>query len=510
MKKHDEKINEILSMGRNNQIKKQKEKNKLTARERIDLFFDKGTFRELDMFVTHRCTDFGMEKENIPAEGVVTGYGLVDGRKVFAYAQDFTAKGGSLGEMHAKKICKVLDLASSSGNPVVGFHDSGGARIQEGVDALAGYGEIFFRNTRASGVIPQICAVMGPTAGGAVYSPALMDFVFMVRKTSYMFITGPEVVRSVTGEVVTSEELGGADTHTKVSGVADFACENDSECISRIRLLLSYLPANNLEPPEIKETGDDPFRENTGLEDVIPDKENIPYDMKQVISELVDNNDFFECSQDFASNMITAFARIGGRVVGIIANQPEKLAGCIDIDASDKASKFIRFCDSFNIPLLTIADVPGFLPGKDQEWGGIIRHGAKILWSYSEAVVPKILVITRKAYGGAYIAMSSRHLGADMVFSWPESEIAVMGAEGAVGIIHRQDLKNSENSEELRQNLISSYREKFSNPYTAASRGYIDSVIKPCETRAAVYESLVFLSSKKESFPDKKHGNMPL
>ena len=510
MRKYSEKINKVLSMGGKNQIEKQNSKNKLTARKRLDLLFDTGTFREIDMLVTHRCSDPSMINQEIPADGVITGFGLVKGKKVFAYAQDFTVKGGSLGEMHAKKICKILDLATASGNPVVGIHDSGGARIQEGVDALAGYGEIFFRNTRASGVIPQICAVMGPTAGGAVYSPALMDWVFMVKKSSYMYITGPDVIKTVTGEKITHDELGGAMTHTKISGVSHFACESDTDCIERIKRLLWYIPENNLKIPEIKDTGDDPFRENPILETIIPSMENKPYDMKKIITEISDNGEFFEPSEFFAENIITCFSKIGGRTTGIIANQPEKLAGCLDINASDKASRFIRFCDSFNIPLLTIADVPGFLPGRDQEWNGIIRHGAKILWSYSEATVPKILLITRKAYGGAYIAMSSRHLGADMVFSWPGAEIAVMGAEGAVNIVHRHEIENSANQEETKNRLIAEYREKFSNPYIAASRGYIDSVIRPSDTRSAIYESLVFLSSKRETVPDKKHGNMPL
>jgi acetyl-CoA carboxylase carboxyltransferase component len=451
-----------------------------------------------------------MENENIASDGVITGFGLVNGKKIFAYAQDFKSKGGSLGEMHAKKICKILDLAVSTGNPVVGFHDSGGARIQEGVDALAGYGEIFYKNTRASGVIPQICAVMGPTAGGAVYSPALMDFIFMVKKSSYMFITGPDVIKSVTGEVISSEELGGADTHTKLSGVSHFACNSDTECIEEIKKLLSYIPINNVSAPEILQSDDDPFRETISLETLIPDNETSPYDMKKVIREIADTGSFFEVSRDFAKNIITGFIRVGGNSAGVIANQPEYLAGCLDIDASDKAARFIRFCDAFNIPVITIADVPGFLPGKEQEFSGIIRHGAKILWSYAEATVPKILLITRKAYGGAYIAMSSRHLGADMVFSWPKAEIAVMGASGAVEIIHRKTLKNSQNKDALKKRLVEEYREKFSNPYTAASRGYIDSVIRPFESRAAIYESLVFLSSKKSEFPDKKHGNMPL
>lgn len=510
MDKYSEKVNEILRMGGKSQIEKQNNKNKLTARERLNFLFDKGTFREIDMFVSHRCANFGMENENIPAEGVITGFGLVEGRKVFAYAQDFTVKGGSLGEMHAKKICKVLDLAASSGNPVVGLHDSGGARIQEGVDALAGYGEIFYRNTMSSGVIPQICAIMGPTAGGAVYSPALMDFVFMVKNSSYMFITGPDVVRSVTGEVVTQEELGGALTHTEKSGVAHFACESDGDCLLNIKKILSFIPSNNLKFPEIKDTKDDPFRYLQNIDKVIPDNDNHPYDMKKIICEVVDNGEIFEPLASFARNIITCFARIGGRSVGIVANQPEHLAGCLDIDASDKAARFIRFCDAFNIPIVTFCDVPGFLPGRDQEWNGIIRHGAKLLWSYSEASVPKILVITRKAYGGAYIAMSSKHLGADMVFSWPASEIAVMGADGAVSIVHRNTIKRSDDKEALKDRLVKEYTEKFSNPYIAASRGYIDSIIRPEETRSAIYESLVFLSSKKSVRPDKKHGNMPL
>ena len=420
----------LLKLGGDKAVAQHKEKGKLTARERLNLLFDPGTFRELDMFVGHRCSNFGMEKVEIPSDGVITGHGLVNGRPVFAFSQDFTSRAGSLGEMHAKKICKAMDLAMKAGVPFVGMNDSGGARIQEGVDALSGYGQIFFRNSAASGVIPQISAIMGPTAGGAVYSPAMTDYIFMVKNTSYMFITGPEVIKAVTGEEISFEDLGGARAHNEKSGVAHFACENDADCIEQIKRLLSYLPANNMEDPPIAPAGDDPRRTAPELDTIIPDNPNKAYDMKDVIRAIVDRGEFFEPHQFFAPNMIVCFARLNGRAIGIIANQPKFMAGCLDINASDKATRFIRFCDAFNIPMLTIADVPGYLPGSDQEWGGIIRHGAKLLWCYSEATVPKLLLVTRKDYGGAYIAMCSRHLGADMAFAWPTAEIAVMGAGG--------------------------------------------------------------------------------
>jgi len=419
IKELQEKEAKLKAMGGEKAVKKQHERGKLTARERLDLLFDAGSFNELDMFVSHRCVNYNMQKTEIPSDGVVIGYGLVEGRTVFAFSQDFTARAGTMGEMQSKKVCKVMDLAMKAGAPIVGIDDSGGARIQEGIDALFGYGEIFFRNSAASGVIPQITAIMGPTAGGAVYSPAMTDWIFMVKKTSYMFITGPDVIRAVTGEEISQEELGGAMTHNAKSGVAHFACESDENAIESIKELLSYLPSNNMEDPPLVETGDDPLRTDPGLNEIIPDDPRKSYDMKDVIRSIVDNGDFFEPHEYYARNMIICFARLNGRTIGILANQPMHLAGCLEVNASDKATRFIRFCDAFNIPLLTLTDVPGYLPGKDQEWSGIIRHGAKLLWCYSEATVPKLTLITRKAYGGAYIAMCSRHLGADFVFAWP-------------------------------------------------------------------------------------------
>lgn len=500
----------VRAMGGKETVAAHESKGKLTARERLDLLFDDGSFREIDMFVHHKCTNFGMEKVEIPGDGVITGHGLVDGQPVFAFAQDFTSRAGSLGEMHAKKICKAMDMALKAGVPFVGINDSGGARIQEGVDALAGFGEIFFRNSNASGVIPQISAIMGPTAGGAVYSPAMTDWVFMVKNTSYMFITGPDVIKSVTGEEINFENLGGAMTHCTKSGVAHFACENDADAIGKIKILLSYLPPNNMEGPPVKETGDDPLRTDPALDSLISDNPRKPYDMFQVISSLVDQGEYFEPHARYAENIITCFARLNGRSIGIVANQPNVLAGCLDINASDKASRFIRFCDAFNIPLLSIADVPGYLPGSQQEWGGVIRHGAKLLWSYSEATVPKILLITRKAFGGAYIAMSSRHLGADMTFSWPTAQIAVMGAEGAANIIHRRAIKNAANPESQLKEKIDEYNNLFLTPYIAASRGYVDAVIKPSETRPRLIDALEIMCTKRESRPAKKHGNIPL
>ncbi len=505
-----ERENKIRQMGGEKAIASQKEKGKLTARERLKILFDRGTFREIDMFVTHRCENFGMENVDIPSDGVVTGHGMVEGRPVFAFAQDFTARAGSLGEMHAKKICKVMDLALKAGVPFVGMNDSGGARIQEGVDALSGYGEIFFRNSSCSGVIPQISAIMGPTAGGAVYSPAMTDWVFMVKNSGYMFITGPDVIKAVTGEEITFEDLGGAMAHNEKSGVAQFACENDEDAINQIKKLLSYIPSNNMEDPPIVNTGDSPGRTEKSLDSVIPDNPSQSYDMKDVIHSIVDNGDFFEPYQFYAKNIITGFARMNGRSIGIIANQPNVLAGCLDIDASDKATRFIRFCDAFNIPILTIADVPGYLPGSQQEWGGIIRHGAKLLWCYSEATVPKLLLVTRKDYGGAYIAMSSKHLGADMAFAWPTAEIAVMGAEGASNIIFRKEINGSEDPAGKRVEKIKEYEDLFSNPYRAANRGYIDAVIVPSETRPRLIAALEVMCSKRELRPSKKHGNIPV
>ncbi len=500
----------ILEMGGKDALKKRAETGKLNARERLNCLFDQGTFREIDMFVSHRCVNFGMEKTEIPADGVVTGHGKVNGRIVFAYSQDFTSRAGSLGEMQAKKICKIMDMAMKAGAPVVGMNDSGGARIQEGVDALSGYGEIFFRNASASGVIPQITAIMGTTAGGAVYSPAMTDWIFMVKDSSYMFITGPQVIKSVTGEEISFEELGGAMAHNEKSGVAHFACDSDEDTIVQIRTLLSYLPSNNMEDPPFIPTQDSPYRMDESLDALIPDNPNASYDIKSVITSIVDDGVYFEPHQYFAKNIIICFARMNGRTIGIIANQPAYLAGCLDINASDKATRFIRFCDAFNIPMLTIADVPGYLPGSDQEWGGIIRHGAKLLWCYSEATVPKLLLITRKDYGGAYIAMCSRHLGADMAFAWPSAQIAVMGAEGAANIIHAKEIKNSDNPKETRRQKIKEYEDLFSNPYCAASRGYVDAVIRPAETRARLCDALDALCTKREMRPAKKHGNIPV
>jgi acetyl-CoA carboxylase carboxyltransferase component len=497
-------------MGGEKAVQKQHDGGKLTARERLDLLFDAGTFRELDMFVHHRCDNFGMEKIDIPSDGVVTGHGLVNGRPIFAFAQDFTARGGSLGEMHAAKICKVMDMALKSGVPIVGINDSGGARIQEGVDALKGYGDIFYRNSRSSGVIPQLAAIMGPCAGGAVYSPAMADFVFMVKNTSFMFITGPEVIKAVTGEETTQEDLGGAMAHNTKSGNAHFACENDADAIEQIKILLSYLPSNNMEDPPIVATTDNPHRECPELDTIIPDNPKMSYDMRDVIHSIVDDGIFFEPHHYYAQNIIVGFARLNGRVVGIIADQPQVLAGCLDIDASDKASRFIRTCDAFNVPLLTLVDVPGYLPGTHQEWNGIIRHGAKLLWCYSEATVPKLTVVTRKDYGGSYIAMSSRHLGADMVFSWPMAEIAVMGAQGAANIIFRKEIADAEDKIAKRAEMIKIYEDEFNNPYVAASRGYVDAIIRPSETRARLIDALEILCTKSESLPPKKHGNIPM
>ena len=500
----------IRQLGGEAQITKQHEKGKLTARERIELFFDKDTFREVDMFVKHRSTNFGLDRQVISSDGVITGHGLVNGRPVCAYFQDFTSRGGSLGEMHAAKVCKIMDKATKAGIPIIGFNDSGGARIQEGIDALKGYGNIFFRNARVSGVIPQISAIMGPCAGGAVYSPAMTDFVFMVKHISYMYITGPDVIRAVTGERTDHEELGGALTHNTKSGNAHFACEDEEDAINSIKTLLSFLPNNNMEDPPSYDPVDNPKRLCPELDSIIPDNPRKSYNMKDVIHDVVDDGYIFEPHKYYAENLIVAFARLNGRVVGIIANQPQFLAGCLDINASDKASRFIRTCDAFNIPLITFADVPGYLPGTEQEWGGIIRHGAKLLWSYSEATVPKITIITRKDYGGAYIAMSSIHLGADMVFAWPTAEIAVMGAEGAVKIIYRKDIEGAKHPDKIRKEKIQEYEELLYNPYIAASRGYVDAVIKPSETRIHLIEALEFMKTKNETLPPKKHGNIPL
>ncbi|SMB93482.1 methylmalonyl-CoA decarboxylase alpha subunit [Desulfonispora thiosulfatigenes DSM 11270] len=491
-------------------ILKQHEKGKYTARERLLMIFDEDSFIELDKFVKHRCTNFGMEKVEAPGEGVITGYGTINGRLVYAYAQDFTVIGGSLGEMHAKKICKVMDLAMKVGAPCIGLNDSGGARIQEAVDALSGYGNIFYRNTKASGVIPQISVIMGPCAGGAVYSPAITDFIFMVKDTSQMFITGPQVIKAVTGEEVSAEKLGGAVTHNTTSGVAHFAAENEAECINQIKTLLSYIPNNNLEEAPTFYTGDDPSRIEEALDKIIPDNPNEAYDMKDIIATIADNGEYFEVKQNYAQNIITAYIRLNGRSIGVIANQPKVKAGCLDIDASDKAARFVRFCDAFNIPVLNIVDVPGFLPGTNQEYAGIIRHGAKMLYAYCEATVPKVTLVTRKAYGGAYIAMCSKELGADQVIAWPTAEIAVMGASGAANVIFRKDINNASDPESKRAEVIKDYEDRFATPYVAAERGYVDMIIEPKVTRSVLVNAFEMLATKRENVPAKKHGNIPL
>ncbi len=500
----------ILEGGGASRIEKQHKSGKLTARERLDLLFDEGTFVEMDAFVKHRCTNFGMESVDAPAEGVIIGYGKVDGRLVYAYSQDFTVVGGSLGEMHAAKICKAMDNALKMGAPIVGLNDSGGARIQEAVDALSGYGKIFYRNTLASGVIPQITAIMGPCAGGAVYSPALTDFIFMVDQTSQMFITGPQVIKTVTGEEVTAEALGGAMTHNAVSGVAQFMAKNDQACIEEIRRLLSFLPSNNMETAPEFLCEDDINELNDALNTLIPENPNKPYDMFDVIKLIVDRGDYLEYQPYFAKNIITCLARLNGKTIGIIANQPKVQAGCLDVNSSDKAARFIRTCDAFNIPLLNIVDVPGFLPGAQQELGGIIRHGAKMLYAYSEATVPKLSLIVRKAYGGAYLAMCSKDLGADVVMAWPSAEIAVMGPQGAANIIFRAEIQDSENPTETRARVIQEYTDEFATPYKAAERGFVDDVIEPAATRPRLIDAFDMLSSKREIRPAKKHGNIPL
>jgi acetyl-CoA carboxylase carboxyltransferase component len=500
----------VLAMGGEKRVARQHEGGKLSARERLDRLFDPGTFVELDRFVTHRATEFGMAAVEAPAEGVVTGYGCVGGRQVCAFSQDFTVIGGTLGEMHAAKIVKVQELAARTGCPCIGLNDSGGARIQEGVDALDGYGRIFYRNTINSGVIPQLSVILGPCAGGAVYSPALTDFVFMVGGTGQMFITGPQVIKAVTGEEVTLEDLGGAMTHNQVSGVAHFFAATEDECFGLIRRLLSFLPGNNLEDPPFVETADPAGRMEESLLSVVPDDPNRPYDVRDIIERVVDATGFFEVHPYFAPNMVVGFARLAGRPVGIIANQPKELAGCIDINASDKTARFVRFCDAFNIPLLTLVDTPGYLPGAAQEYGGIIRHGAKLLYAYSEATVPKVTVIIRKAYGGAYLAMCSRSLGADRVLAWPTAEIAVMGPEGAANIIFRDEIAQAAAPAELRRQKIAEYRDKFANPYVAAGRGYVDMVIDPRETRPALIRAFASLAGKRETRPGKKHGNIPV
>ncbi|MFO0665651.1 MAG: acyl-CoA carboxylase subunit beta [Polyangiaceae bacterium] len=491
-------------------VQKQHEQGKLSARERIDHLLDPGSFVEIGRLVTHRCTDFGMAEQKFLGDGVVTGYGLLDGRKVFVFAQDFTVFGGSLSGAYAQKICKIMDMALKVGAPVIGLNDSGGARIQEGVESLAGYADIFLRNTLASGVIPQISCIMGPCAGGAVYSPAITDFIFMVESTSYMFITGPDVIRAVTHEEVTKEALGGAQTHASKSGVAHFTAPDDRACIAMTRELVSFLPLNNREDPPVKPTADPPLREVPELDKMIPVEANRPYDVKDVIRAVVDDGHVFEVAEQYAQNIVCAFARIGGRSVGIVANQPQVLAGVLDIDASMKAARFVRFCDCFNIPLVTLVDVPGFLPGTDQEYGGIIKHGAKLLFAFAEATVPKVTVILRKAYGGAYDVMASKHIRADINLAFPTAEIAVMGPEGAVNIIRRNEIAKSENPDQTRAEFVAEYKERFANPYKAAELGYVDEVIYPRLLRARLHHALELLKDKRDVNPPKKHTNIPL
>jgi propionyl-CoA carboxylase beta chain len=483
---------------------------KLTARERVELLLDEGSFEELDQLVEHRCLDFGMAEHKVPGDGVVSGHGRIDGRLVYVFAQDFTVFGGSLSETNAQKICKVMDLALKMGAPIIGLNDSGGARIQEGVASLAGYADIFLRNTLASGVVPQISAIMGPCAGGAVYSPAITDFTLMVKDTSYMFVTGPDVITTVTHEEVSKEDLGGALTHNARSGVAHFAVDDDRACLGTIRDLLSYLPANNLEEAPIARTEDPADREDPALDTLIPHEASKPYDMKHLIRAVVDDGRFLEVHEHFAQNIVVGFARFAGRSVGIVANQPAVLAGCLDIDASVKGARFVRFCDAFNIPLVTFEDVPGFLPGTAQEWGGIIRNGAKLLYAFAEATVPKITVITRKAYGGAYCVMASKHIRTDLNFAYPTAEIAVMGPEGAVNVLYRKELAQADDPDALRARKVAEFREKLANPYVAADRGFLDQVIEPRQTRRKIIVGLGMARSKRDQNPPKKHGNIPL
>jgi propionyl-CoA carboxylase beta chain len=496
--------------GGEERVRRQHKAGKKTARERLDMLLDPGSFVELDQFVVHQSHDFGMEEQRILGDGVVTGSGRIHGRPVFVFAQDFTVFGGSLSEAYARKICKVMDHAMKVGVPMIGLNDSGGARIQEGVVSLAGYADIFLRNTLASGVIPQISAIMGPCAGGAVYSPAITDFVLMVKNTSYMFVTGPDVIRAVTHEAVSAEELGGATAHGTTSGVAHFAADSEEECLALIRELLTFLPQNNLEDPPFRPTQDPPDRRDETLQTIVPEQPNKPYDMKDIIGTVLDDRYFFEVQGGFAPNLVIGFGRLGGRPVGIVANQPAHLAGCLDINASIKGARFVRFCDCFNIPLLTFEDVPGFLPGTAQEYGGIIKHGAKLLYAFCEATVPKLTVITRKAYGGAYCVMSSKHIRGDANFAYPSAEIAVMGPDGAVNILYRRELATGGEPSSLREEKIGEYREKFANPYVAAERGYIDEIIEPRDTRARLTAVLELLRTKRDSNPSKKHGNIPL
>ena len=496
--------------GGEDRMQRQHQEGKLSARERIDLLLDEGTFEEVDQLVRHRCHDFGMDQQVVDGDGFVTGYGRVHGRLVYLFAQDFTVFGGSLSESNALKICKIMDLALKTGAPVIGLNDSGGARIQEGVLSLAGYADIFLRNTLASGVIPQISAIMGPCAGGAVYSPALTDFVFMVDHTSHMFVTGPDVIKTVTHEDVTKEKLGGAETHNSISGVAHFLAHDDSECLRMVRELVSYIPSNNRDDAPMRATSDPADRADLALDKLVPAESNIPYDIKEIIRRVVDDGEFFEIHEHWAKNIVIGLAHMDGRSIGIVANQPAFLAGCLDINSSVKGARFVRFCDAFNIPILTFEDVPGFLPGTDQEFGGIIRQGAKLLYAYAEATVPKITVITRKAYGGAYCVMGSKHLRTDVNFAYPTAEIAVMGAEGAVNIVYRRELTTAADKEAARQQKIDEFRERFANPFVAAERGFIDDVIEPHQTRPKVIRALRMLATKVDTMPRKKHGNIPL
>lgn len=506
-----EKLNEEAKAGGGEErIKKQHSQGKLTARERIELLLDPGTFEEVDRFATHTCTDFDMDKKKILGDGIITGYGTINNRLVYVFAQDFTVFGGTMSERNAQKVCKIMDLAMKNGAPVIGLNDSGGARIQEGVGSLAGYADVFLRNTLASGVIPQISAIMGPCAGGAVYSPAITDFIIMVKGTSYMFVTGPEVIKTVTHEEVTMEKLGGAETHATISGVAHFVAENDAEALLLIRNLLTYIPQNNREFPPKRDFKEQRVSEQMELNSLIPPNPMEPYDIKDLIVRVLDENSFFEVHKDYAKNIVVGFGNLAGYSVGIVANQPAHLAGCLDINASDKGARFVRFCDCFNIPLLIFEDVPGFLPGTDQEWGGIIRHGAKLLYALAEATVPKITVITRKAYGGAYCVMGSKHIRTDINYAYPTAEIAVMGPEGAVNILYRQEIEKNENPDSLRKKLVDDYTERFANPYIAAKKGYIDEVILPSQTRKKLISALRSCINKKDRNPEKKHGNIPL
>jgi propionyl-CoA carboxylase beta chain len=489
---------------------RQHKEGKMSARERVEFLLDEGTFEETDKLRTHRCHDFGMDENKVYGDGFITGYGRIEGRLVFVFAQDFTVFGGSLSETNAAKIVKIMDLAAKMGAPVIGLNDSGGARIQEGVMSLAGYADIFLRNTLYSGVVPQISAIMGPCAGGAVYSPAITDFILMVDKTSYMFITGPDVIKVVTHEEVTKDQLGGAHTHNETSGVAHFVCRDDAECLSAVRELLSFMPSNNLEDPPRKPCTDPIDRADDKLDTLIPEQSNMPYDMKDIIHTVVDDGYFFEIQEHYAKNIVVGFARLNGHPVGVVANQPAMLAGTLDINASIKGARFVRFCDCFNIPLVTFEDVPGFLPGTQQEYGGIIKHGAKLLYAFAEATVPKVTVITRKAYGGAYCVMASKHIRTDVNYAWPSAEIAVMGPEGAVDIVYKRELDQAKNREEARQKKIEEFRDRFANPYIAADRGFLDAVIQPRETRKKLIQALEMLETKRDKNPPKKHGNIPL